>query len=769
MTDGMKTRTIQYLALALLLGACQKETQESQDASPMTENGTCAPEIIAEIETGPATKTMISVDENGTGTIWWKPGDQINVFYGTTSTCYTAQNEENTTTAVFRTTDIIGSTESASDNIWGLYPYIWWATCDGTSVTTYLSENQTAVPETFDDDLFITLAHSDDTSLKFYNVCGGIKFSLNRSDITSVTFRGNNDEDLAGDISLTFDEQTSLPKATVIDGLKEITLTPPYGQSFERSVNYYIVCLPVTLSGGFTITFTTEHGTQGTFEYTANPVTIKRSVFGRKANFDSYATFVGVNILHYTSSEGQLTLPDPDCFGANIVSHTFADGVGTITFDSPVSAIGDGAFSECTGLTSIELDGLASIGENAFYGCTGLTSIDIPDSVTSIAPYAFSGSGLTSASVGSLVEMDYGPLRYLSMGTSLSSVTIRDGVTRIGDEAFWCCSDLASIVIPDSVTSIGNSAFSGCSSLTSFDLPANVTNYGDAPFYGSGLTTVVFPEGITSISESLFEGCYSLSSVIIPDSVTSIGDDAFSYCTSLTSIDIPSNVTSIGNSAFSYSGLISIEIPNGCTAIESLTFVGCESLTDVIIPNSVTSIGMQAFQDCTSLTAIDIPGSVTDIGSSAFAYSGLISVTIPYGVTSINCFNGCSSLTTVHLPETLTSIGGFYGCSNLSLIAIPNNVTNIERYAFNECSSLTSITIPTSVESIGDNAFGYCTGLVEIICLPTTPPDIIRNWYSWDSFDNTNDCPIYVPATSVEAYRLADGWSDYASRIQAMP
>ena len=255
----------------------------------MIEDGMPAPEIIASVETNSATRTLISVDEEGEGTIYWTPADQINIFYGTTSTLYTSQNTENATTAVFLTSAIIGSTESASTNIWGLYPYDEDAVCSGTTVTTTLPAAQYGVPGTFDDDLYITLAHSTSNALKFFNVCGGIKFSLSREDITSVSFRGNNNEDIAGDISLTF--ENDLPKATVVNGVKEVTLTPKTGQTFAKDVNYYLILLPGTLAGGFTMTFTTSNGAVGTFNYTTTPITIKRSIFSKKAQLDTFATF----------------------------------------------------------------------------------------------------------------------------------------------------------------------------------------------------------------------------------------------------------------------------------------------------------------------------------------------------------------------------------------------------------------------------------------------------------------------------------------------
>ena len=153
--------------------------------------------------------------------------------------------------------------------------------------------------------------------------------------------------------------------------------------------------------------------------------------------------------------------------------------------------IADGAFSDCSSLTSIVIpDSVTSIGGSAFYGCSSLTSIVIPDSVTSIGGYAF-----------------------------------------------YNCSSLTSITIPDSVTSIGYSAFDGCSSLTSIAIPDSVTSIGRSAFYNcSSLTSITIPDGVTSIGWGAFMGCSNLTSITIPDSVTSIGGEAFYGCDSLTTV-----------------------------------------------------------------------------------------------------------------------------------------------------------------------------------------------------------------------------------------
>ena len=279
----MKRQHIYAAMAVLVIASCTKnEIQEDRSIS--------APAITASIHSdSPGVKTSISVDQEGVGTIFWQPGDRVNIFFGTTSVPYTSTNTEPATTVVFNTTAIIGSTESASTNRWGLYPYNENATCDGSSVTTTIPPAQNAVPETFDNETFTMLGHSADNMITFYNVCGGIKFSLSRDDIEKITFKGNNNEDLAGKVKLETDDE-GRPKATVVAGQKTITLTPKTGTTFASGTNYYIITIPVVLSSGFTMTF--ETATEiGTFNYTKKAVNISRSKFGKKADIDSYATF----------------------------------------------------------------------------------------------------------------------------------------------------------------------------------------------------------------------------------------------------------------------------------------------------------------------------------------------------------------------------------------------------------------------------------------------------------------------------------------------
>ena len=492
-------------------------------------------------------------------------------------------------------------------------------------------------------------------------------------------------------------------------------------------------------------------------------------------------------------------------FGANIVSNEYdtEKECWVIKFDGDVTTIGYVAFYECSSLTSVTIpDSVATIGRYAFYGCSSLTSITIPDSVATIGEVAFDGcSSLTSVTIGdSVTTIGSSAFSYCS---SLTSVTIPDSVTTIEANAFYNCSSLTSVTIGDSVTAIGASVFGRCTSLYEFNgkyasedgrcLIVDGTLNSFAP---AGLTEYTIPDGVATIGRSAFEGCSSLTSVTIPDSVTTIGNFAFENCSSLTSVTIGDSVTTIGRSAFEgCSSLTSVTIPDSVTTIGGDAFRGCSSLTSVTIGDSVTTIGDWAFSYCSSLYEFDgkyasedgrclivdgtlnsfapaglaeyaIPDSVTTIGFAAFwECSSLTSVTIPDSVTTIGdwAFCGCRSLTSVTIPDSVIIIGAsaFESCSSLTSVTIPDSVTTIGDYVFCGCSSLTSVTIPDSVTTIVEGAFAYCSSLTSVYCKATTPPDGGLGMFD----NNASSRKIYVPTESVEAYKSALYWSEYADAI----
>ena len=494
-----------------------------------------------------------------------------------------------------------------------------------------------------------------------------------------------------------------------------------------------------------------------------------------------------------------------------IADQTFSGctSLTSVVLPGGLKCIASQAFRGCTSLTSIELpEGLTEIGGSAFYDCKSLTSIELPEGVTFTNSAVFSNcSSLTSIVLPSGFKEV--PQHTFSYCTSLTSIMLPDGLTSIGSSAFLNCGSLTSIVLPDGLTSIGSSAFLNCSRLTSIVLPDGLTSIGDNAFFGCfGLTSIELPEGLTSIGNNAFSRCTGLTSIELPEGLTSIGKGAFYGCTSLTSIELPNSLYTLPNGDPSISlypdtadergifegctTLTAIKLPNRLKSIPIRAFEGCTALTTIVIPNSLTSISVRAFKGCVNLMSINLPDGFTSIGSSAFLRcSGLTSITIPDSVTNIddNAFNGCSSLTSINLPDGITSIAGyaftgcsaltnisipvgvtsikngaFKGCSNLTSINLPDGITSIGGYAFASCSALTSITIPDSVTSMtGGGIFEECSALTSVTIYATTPPAL-----SYSPFITTYQGPIYVPAGSVEAYKVADYWSEYADQFQAI-
>ena len=312
--------------------------------------------------------------------------------------------------------------------------------------------------------------------------------------------------------------------------------------------------------------------------------------------------------------------------------------------------IGHGALRDCSALTSVSLpDSMSNrLFLDMFEGCTNLKSVDIPDGITDIyegdlascpnwtdiyydnwgrvwnrvvsnvrdsipdrmnvhfkdniydsgscgenVTWTLTADGtLTISGTGAMTDYTYDSRSpWYSCRAYIKRVVMQQGVTSIGDHAFWDCSGLTSVTIPDGVTSIGDSAFSGCTALTSVTIPGSVTSIGGGAFSGcTSLTSVAIPSSVTEIGGSAFSGCTGLASVTIPDSVTSIGDSVFSGCTALTAVTISDGVTAIGGSTFS----------------------NCIRLAKVTIPKSVTSIGKNAFYYCESIADVYYDGTEED-------------------------------------------------------------------------------------------------------------------------------------------------------------
>ena len=330
--------------------------------------------------------------------------------------------------------------------------------------------------------------------------------------------------------------------------------------------------------------------------------------------------------------------------------------------------------------------------------------------------------------------------------TSILSVIIEEGVTSIGNYAFFDCDRLTSVTIPNSVTNIGRDAFSYSNGLTSITIPNSVTNIGLHPFFTcTGLTSINVATDNPNYSSAdgvLFNKDKTIlieypvgkqeSSYSIPNSVISIGDFAFHYCTGLSSVTIPQSVTSIGYSAFEECyGLTSITIPQSVTYMDERSFWNCPSLTSLTIPNSVTYIGNGVCSNCPELTSIDV---------------------------ALDNPNYCSIDGVLFNKAKTTLIQ--YPAGKQGEYVVPNSVTNIVRWAFFGCYGLTTLIIPNSVTNIGDFAFAMCTDLTAVTNYALAPQALM----SYVFYDvNLLTCTLYVPAESVAAYQAANSWKDFGT------
>ena len=225
-------------------------------------------------------------------------------------------------------------------------------------------------------------------------------------------------------------------------------------------------------------------------------------------------------------------------------------------------------------------------------------------------------------------------------------------------------------------------------------------------------------------------------------------------------------------------GTYSIESPGSHTAVYQFSssavprdvFWGAsgqfDAFTSAEITSAVTSIGVGAFENCGGLSGVSIPDSVTAIGDGAFEdCGGLSGVSIPDSVTWLGAyaFKGCAQMMSARIGSGITSIPSleFADCTSLQSVTLPGNLMQINHGAFSGCSSLYDVTIPSGVTRIGYQAFMGCSRLTAVYFNSQVPPLL-----EGSAFTATNDCPIYVPADSVETYKQS--WPAYASRIRAM-
>ncbi len=323
---------------------------------------------------------------------------------------------------------------------------------------------------------------------------------------------------------------------------------------------------------------------------------------------------------------------------------------------------------------------------------------------------------------------------------NINTVTIEDGITHIGSNAFNGITAMKSVSIPESVTSIGDSAFYGCNNTSlTITLPSKLESIGNSAFYNNRVKTFVIPATVKTIGNSAFYGGTATTSITFePESqLTSIGESCFynNNNNALTSIELPDTVTSIGAGAFQgCNKLTGFTLPSKIEAVNDKTFMSCTKLATISIPATVKTIGAQAFSGCSALTSVEFAegSALTSIGSQAFYNcnnAGFTKITLPKTLTEIGekAFQSCNKLESFEIPANVTTIGAnaFQSCSKLATVTFeaPSKLEAIPDYAFQACSVLATISLPSSVKSIGAYAFQNCSA-IKTISIPAAVTSI---------------------------------------------
>lgn len=711
----------------------------------------------------------------------WTKGDCLSVFNGCTANHkWQYQGETGETIGDFKSVQASGA-GIVTDKIVAVYPYNkdFSLDADTYNVKAFLPAVQTYLKDSYGLDGTIMISQSEYKQFSLKNVCGWLKMQLSGKgeQVSSITVRGNNGEQVAGELYIDSSDATSVLVSDDGDGVRltEVALDCPEGVSLGSEVaSFYIALPPQTFEKGLTVEVNCTDGMRYC-KYTQKSVTIERNVIQPLSVIEPEEDMAVMDPelppydeIWYTSTTGGVVpLVSSTGFGAKVVSNTYENGKGVIKFDGIVTAVGAGAYNNGNGVNTV-LETVTipvtvtSIGEMAFRDCRALKEINLHDAITHIGERAFIYSALTEVTIPKgLTELS----KQVFDSTPLKSIVIPDNIKKIGEQAFCACDKLETIVIGDGVTEIRNQAFEiWNSSIVSVTLGKNVTLMGDNVFDGCTGTLILTGNILSNSSDGYgwFFGA-DFSEIIIGDEVETIPDYAFySYYLPLEKITIGKGVKNIGEriihdkmSEIDIKDLKSycqidlktpilntakllingqytpdLRIPDGVTEIPSNAFKGCSNLQFVTIPDSVTSVSDDAFSECVELISVNGASNIREIGEWAFSK--------------------CYKLTHMPVTSNLASVGqyAFAYCEKLSLSGSLSNVRAIGNYAFSGCTDLIFSLNVRNATSIGAGAFRNCKKIAVVDAGSASKIGA----YAFEGCTNMTQISLCNSLTSIENY-----------------